>query len=33
MAVAELKFGDNDTLASMVLSLVEADLFVNLTSA
>ncbi|EPR41751.1 Glutamate 5-kinase [Desulfovibrio sp. X2] len=33
VAVAELKFGDNDTLASMVLSLVEADLFVNLTSA
>ncbi|MFW5488973.1 MAG: glutamate 5-kinase [Desulfovibrio sp.] len=33
VAVAELKFGDNDSLASMVLSLVEADLFVNLTSA
>lgn len=33
VAVAELKFGDNDSLASMVLSLVDADLFVNLTSA
>lgn len=33
VAVAELKFGDNDFLASLVLSLVEADLFVNLTSA
>ncbi len=33
VAVAELKFGDNDSLASMVISLVEADLFVNLTSA
>lgn len=33
VAVAELKFGDNDTLASLVLSLVDAQLFVNLTSA
>ncbi len=33
VAVQELKFGDNDALASLVLNLVEADLFVNLTSA
>jgi glutamate 5-kinase len=33
VSVQELKFGDNDTLAALVLSLVEADLFVNLTSA
>jgi glutamate 5-kinase len=33
ISVQELKFGDNDTLAALVLSLVEADLFVNLTSA
>jgi glutamate 5-kinase len=33
VAVAELKFGDNDTLASLVVDLVGADLFVNLTSA
>ncbi len=33
VAVAELAFGDNDALASMVLGLVDADLFVNLTSA
>lgn len=33
VAVQELEFGDNDTLAALVLSLVEADLFVNLTSA
>lgn len=33
VTVAELEFGDNDTLASMVLGLSEADLFVNLTSA
>ncbi len=32
VAVQELKFGDNDTLASLLLNLVEADLFVNLTS-
>ena len=33
VAVAELKFGDNDTLASLMVDLVGADLFVNLTSA
>jgi len=33
VAVEELEFGDNDTLASLVLNAVEADLFVNLTSA
>lgn len=33
VAVEELEFGDNDTLASLVLNVVEADLFVNLTSA
>lgn len=33
VAVAELEFGDNDALASMVLGLVDADLFINLTSA
>jgi glutamate 5-kinase len=33
VAVQELKFGDNDALASLLLNLVEADLFVNLTSA
>ena len=33
VAVQELKFGDNDALASLVLNLVEADLFINLTSA
>ena len=33
VAVQELRFGDNDALAVMVLNLVEADLFVNLTSA
>lgn len=33
VAVAELKFGDNDTLASLVVDLVGADLFVNITSA
>ncbi|MGE4553950.1 MAG: glutamate 5-kinase, partial [Desulfovibrionaceae bacterium] len=32
VAVEEI-FGDNDTLASMALGLVGADLFVNLTSA
>ncbi|MDR2367443.1 MAG: glutamate 5-kinase [Deltaproteobacteria bacterium] len=31
VAVEELKVGDNDTLGSMVASLVEADLFINLT--
>lgn len=33
VAVQELKFGDNDTLASLTVDLVGADLFVNLTSA
>ncbi len=33
VAVAELEFGDNDTLGSLVVDLVGADLFVNLTSA
>ncbi|MFP4317200.1 MAG: glutamate 5-kinase, partial [Desulfovibrionales bacterium] len=33
VAVQELKFGDNDALAVQLLNLVEADLFVNLTSA
>ncbi|WP_319761953.1 glutamate 5-kinase [Maridesulfovibrio sp.] len=33
VAVQELEFGDNDTLASLILNVVEADLFVNLTSA
>jgi glutamate 5-kinase len=33
VGVAELRFGDNDFLASLVLSLVDADIFVNLTSA
>ncbi len=33
VAVDELKFGDNDTLASFLINLAEADLFINLTSA
>jgi glutamate 5-kinase len=33
VAVSELKFGDNDTLASLVVDLVGAERFVNLTSA
>lgn len=33
VAVQELKFGDNDQLAALILNLVEADLFINLTSA
>lgn len=33
VAVAELEFGDNDTLASLAIDLIQADLFVNLTSA
>lgn len=33
VAVHDLKFGDNDCLASLLLNIVEADLFVNLTSA
>jgi glutamate 5-kinase len=31
VALDELKFGDNDTLGSLVASLAESDLFVNLT--
>lgn len=33
VSVSELKFGDNDCLASLLVNLVGADLFVNLTSA
>jgi len=33
VAVQELRFGDNDSLASLLLNMVEADLFINLTSA
>ncbi len=33
VAVQELKFGDNDQLASLLLNLVEGDLHINLTSA
>lgn len=33
VAVQELKFGDNDQLAALLLNLIEADLFINLTSA
>jgi glutamate 5-kinase len=32
VSTRELAFGDNDTLSSLMLNLVEADLFVNLTS-
>ncbi len=31
VVVAEIKFGDNDTLAGMITGLVEADLLINLT--
>ena len=33
VVVRELEFGDNDHLSSLLLNLVEADLYVNLTSA
>lgn len=33
VAVSELKFGDNDNLAGLLLNLTGADLFINLTSA
>lgn len=33
ISVSELKFGDNDCLASLLVNLVGADLFINLTSA
>jgi glutamate 5-kinase len=31
VALEELKFGDNDTLGSLIASLSEADIFINLT--
>lgn len=33
VVVRELEFGDNDSLASLLLNVVEADLYINLTSA
>jgi glutamate 5-kinase len=33
VAVDEIKFGDNDNLAAMIANIVEADIFINLTSA
>lgn len=33
VSTSELRFGDNDCLAGLLLNLVEADLFINLTSA
>ncbi|MDR3361611.1 MAG: glutamate 5-kinase [Desulfovibrio sp.] len=33
VSVSELKFGDNDCLAGLLLELIGADLFVNLTTA
>ena len=33
VSVRELKFGDNDCLASLLVNLVGADLYINLTSA
>ncbi len=33
VVVQELEFGENDFLASLILNLVQADLFINLTSA
>lgn len=33
LSIQELKFGDNDCLASLLLNVAEADLFINLTSA
>lgn len=33
VAVQELEFGDNDSLASLLINVVEADLYINLTSA
>jgi glutamate 5-kinase len=32
VAVDEIKFGDNDNLAAMIANIVEADVFINLTS-
>lgn len=33
VSVSELKFGDNDCLASLLVNLTGADLFINLTSS
>jgi glutamate 5-kinase len=33
VVVQELQFGDNDFLATLILNIVQSDLFVNLTSA
>lgn len=33
VSVEELEFGDNDFLASLLINLVEADVFLNITSA
>lgn len=33
VSTQELRFGDNDNLASLLINLVEADLFINLTTA
>lgn len=33
VSVSELRFGDNDCLAGLLVNLAEADLFINLTSA
>jgi len=32
VAIDEIKFGDNDNLAAMIANIIEADLFINLTS-
>ena len=32
VAVDEIKFGENDNLAAMIANVIEADLFINLTS-
>ncbi|KQC08405.1 MAG: gamma-glutamyl kinase [Smithella sp. SDB] len=32
VAVDEIKFGDNDNLAAMIANIIEADMFINLTS-
>jgi glutamate 5-kinase len=32
VAVDEIKFGENDNLAAMIANIIEADLFINLTS-
>lgn len=33
VSISELKFGDNDCLASLLLNVIGADVFINLTSA